>query len=147
MVLNYLTSPHVFLWSAALASCAVPGVFEPVELRARSIDGKEIPYFPQGQKWSDGSVENDLPMQRLSELFNVNHFVVSQVNPHALFLAGTSLSNDGLSRLIQFLKSQLKGYIKNVSLLSLQFGIPLLGKGQITTYCSFYMHSFTPIAP
>ena len=25
MVLNYLTSPHVFLWSAALASCAVPG--------------------------------------------------------------------------------------------------------------------------
>lgn len=29
-------------------------------------------------KWSDGSVENDLPMTRLSELFNVNHFIVSQ---------------------------------------------------------------------
>jgi TAG lipase/steryl ester hydrolase/phospholipase A2/LPA acyltransferase len=129
MVLNYLTSPHVFLWSAALASCAVPGVFEPVELRARGIEGGEIPYFPQGQKWSDGSVENDLPMQRLGELFNVNHFVVSQVNPHALFFAGTSLTNDGLSRMIQFLKAQLKSYIKNISLLSLQFGIPLLGKG------------------
>jgi hypothetical protein len=24
----------------------------------------------------------DLPMKRLSELFNVNHFVVSQMNPH-----------------------------------------------------------------
>ena len=93
MVLNYLTSPHVYLWSASLASCAVPGIFEPVELRAKSIDGQEIPYFPQGQKWSDGSVENDLPMQRLSELFNVNHFIVSQVNPHALFLAGTSLGS------------------------------------------------------
>lgn len=30
--------------------------------------------------YSDGSVENDLPMQQLSELFNVNHFIVSQVH-------------------------------------------------------------------
>lgn len=38
----------------------------------------------QGQavKWEDGSMQADLPMQRLSELFNVNHFIVSQVNPH-----------------------------------------------------------------
>jgi predicted acylesterase/phospholipase RssA len=36
--------------------------------------------------YSDGSIENDLPMQQLSELFNVNHFIVSQANPHsALF--------------------------------------------------------------
>ena len=129
MVLNYLTSPHVLLWSAALASCAVPGVFEPVELRGRSMDGEEIPYFPQGQRWSDGSVENDLPMQRLSELFNVNHFIVSQVNPHALFFAGTSLGSSRLARIIQFLKLQVKAWIKNISMLSLQFGIPLLGKG------------------
>jgi len=30
---------------------------------------------------SDGSVEADLPMAQLSELFNVNHFIVSQVLP------------------------------------------------------------------
>lgn len=30
----------------------------------------------------DGSVAGDLPMQRLTELFNVNTFIVSQVNPH-----------------------------------------------------------------
>ena len=30
----------------------------------------------------DGSVAQDLPMQRLTELFNVNTFIVSQVNPH-----------------------------------------------------------------
>lgn len=29
-LLNYLTAPHVLIWSAALASSAVPGVFEPV---------------------------------------------------------------------------------------------------------------------
>jgi TAG lipase / steryl ester hydrolase / phospholipase A2 / LPA acyltransferase len=34
------------------------------------------------QRWIDGSVDNDLPMAKLSELFNVNHFIVSQVNPH-----------------------------------------------------------------
>lgn len=28
---------------------------------------------------ASGSVENDLPMEQLSELFNVNHFIVSQV--------------------------------------------------------------------
>jgi TAG lipase/steryl ester hydrolase/phospholipase A2/LPA acyltransferase len=32
----------------------------------------------------DGSVDNDLPMTRLSEMFNVNHFIVSQVNPHVV---------------------------------------------------------------
>lgn len=37
----------------------------------------------------DGSVKADLPMQRLSEIFNVNTFIVSQVNPYIIpFLAG-----------------------------------------------------------
>jgi TAG lipase/steryl ester hydrolase/phospholipase A2/LPA acyltransferase len=143
MVLNYLTSPHVLLWSAALASCAVPGVFEPVELRSRSMTGEEIPYFPQGQRWSDGSVENDLPMQRLSELFNVNHFIVSQVNPHALFFAGTSLGSSRLARIIQYLKLQVKAWIKNVSMLSLQFGIPLLGKGLLPLLTQKYEGDIT----
>ena len=129
MVLNYLTSPHVYLWSTSLASCAVLRVFEPVELRAKGIDGQEIPYFSARSKWSDGSVENDLPMQRLSELFNVNHFIVSQVNPHALILAGTSLGTGPIARVIQFLKIRVKNWIKTVSLLSLQFGVPILGKG------------------
>jgi TAG lipase / steryl ester hydrolase / phospholipase A2 / LPA acyltransferase len=33
-------------------------------------------------RWIDGSVDNDIPMAKLSELFNVNYFIVSQVNPH-----------------------------------------------------------------
>jgi len=33
-------------------------------------------------EFSDGSIGQDLPMDQLSQLFNVNHFVVSQVNPH-----------------------------------------------------------------
>src|SRR3546814_9307188 len=31
-LLNYLTAPHVLLRKAVLASCAVPGIFAPVQL-------------------------------------------------------------------------------------------------------------------
>lgn len=34
------------------------------------------------RRWRDGSLESDLPMMQLKELFNVNHFIVSQANPH-----------------------------------------------------------------
>ncbi len=37
------------------------------------------PFFHDSMKWTDGSMESDLPMERLSEMFNVNHFIVSQV--------------------------------------------------------------------
>jgi predicted acylesterase/phospholipase RssA len=34
------------------------------------------------RRWRDGSLEEDLPMRSLSEMFNVNYFLVSQTNPH-----------------------------------------------------------------
>jgi TAG lipase/steryl ester hydrolase/phospholipase A2/LPA acyltransferase len=33
-------------------------------------------------KWIDGSIEGDLPARTMERLFNVNNFIVSQVNPH-----------------------------------------------------------------
>ena len=66
--------------SASLASCAIPGVFEPVELMAKGRDGNNEPYFKTGGwRWTDGGLQADLPKQRLTELFNVNQFIVSQV--------------------------------------------------------------------
>lgn len=82
-ILNYLTSPNVLIRSASLASCAVPGVFPPVELQAKDVNGRVAPYMP-GRRWLDGSVEADLPMLRLSRMHNVNHYVVSQTNPHVV---------------------------------------------------------------
>jgi TAG lipase/steryl ester hydrolase/phospholipase A2/LPA acyltransferase len=46
--------------------------------------GEAVPWNPSPQQWIDGSVDNDLPMTRLAEMFNVNHFIVSQVNPHVV---------------------------------------------------------------
>lgn len=41
--------------------------------------GSDMDVHPHHHLYSDGSVENDLPMKQLSELFNINHFIVSQV--------------------------------------------------------------------
>ncbi|CAM6099233.1 unnamed protein product [Calypogeia fissa] len=93
--LNYLTSPHVVIWSAVTASCAFPGLFEAQELMAKDRHGRLVPYHSpiignvgpeelnnMKRQWRDGSLESDLPMLQLKELFNVNHFIVSQANPH-----------------------------------------------------------------
>lgn len=71
------------LSKAVIASCAIPGVFPPVSLTARGSDGQTKPYLA-GEEWVDGTFQGDLPMKRLGRLFNINHFIVSQVNPHAI---------------------------------------------------------------
>lgn len=43
-LLNYLTSPHVVIWSAVTASCAFPGLFEAQELMAKDRHGRLVPY-------------------------------------------------------------------------------------------------------
>ena len=82
LLLNYLTSPDVLLWSAVQASCALPGLMPSVQLMAKNSKTQNLVPFLPGQQVADGSINADLPMQRLAELFNVNNFVVSQVNPH-----------------------------------------------------------------
>eukprot|EP00445_Apocalathium_hangoei_P036329 CAMPEP_0203950156 /NCGR_PEP_ID=MMETSP0359-20131031/84369_1 /ASSEMBLY_ACC=CAM_ASM_000338 /TAXON_ID=268821 /ORGANISM="Scrippsiella Hangoei, Strain SHTV-5" /LENGTH=652 /DNA_ID=CAMNT_0050882289 /DNA_START=189 /DNA_END=2148 /DNA_ORIENTATION=+ len=121
MLLNYLTSPHVLIWSASLASTAVPGIFEPRELLMKDRHGNVVKYFPEGLKWRDGSMQNDLPMTRITELFNVNFFIVSQVNPHASILSGAGYgsSRGPIFRLAQFLRRELKQYLLSLSELGL----------------------------
>lgn len=41
-VLNYLTAPHVFVWSAVSCSSAFPLLFEPQELYARDHKGVQV---------------------------------------------------------------------------------------------------------
>ena len=88
-LLNYVTAPNVMIWSAVAASCSVPFVFTAASLLVKDpVTGEHAPWNPSPQRWIDGSVDNDLPMARLAEMFNVNHFIVSQVNPHVVpFLA------------------------------------------------------------
>lgn len=80
-VLCYYTTPNVLMNSAAVASAAIPGAFPSTTLRQRLPSGEGAPYMGT-ETWIDGSLKGDLPMRRLSRLHNVNHFIVSQANPH-----------------------------------------------------------------
>ncbi|MEQ9462179.1 MAG: DUF3336 domain-containing protein [Haliea sp.] len=87
-LLNAITSPNVYVRSAVMASCAVPGVFPPVMLMAKNAHDEAQPYLPT-RKWVDGSIADDLPAKRLSRLYSTNHYIVSMVNPIATpFLRG-----------------------------------------------------------
>jgi NTE family protein len=80
-LLNAITTPNVYVRDAILASAAVPGFFPPVALYAKNDQGERQAYMPS-RKWVDGSLSHDLPAKRLSRIYGVNHFIVSQVNPH-----------------------------------------------------------------
>ncbi len=82
-LLNATTSPSVLMRSAVMASAAVPGIFPPVTLQALDSDGQLKSYLPS-RRWVDGSVSDDMPAKRLARLYGVNHYIVSQTNPHVL---------------------------------------------------------------
>mmetsp|Transcript_8731 Transcript_8731/g.18118 ORF Transcript_8731/g.18118 Transcript_8731/m.18118 type:complete len:883 (-) Transcript_8731:151-2799(-) len=135
-LLNYLTAPHVLVWSAAVASSSLPGVFEANRLVVKEADGWERYESGARQAFSDGSMEADLPMQQLSEMFNVNHFIISQANPHAVMFASynqkTTVWTSPLTAMIQsvmtFLKDQARQWLANlVECIGLSRSIPFLG--------------------
>ena len=82
-LMNAITSPNVYVRSAVMASCAVPGVYPPVMLMAKNVYGEAQPHLPD-RRWVDGAVTDDLPAKRLARLYGVNHYIVSQANPLAL---------------------------------------------------------------
>ena len=81
MLNNHITSPDCVIWSAVLASAAVPGILNPIVLMRKNRDGTLSPYS-FGNKWKDGSLRTDIPIKALNLHFNVNFSVVSQTNPH-----------------------------------------------------------------
>ena len=88
-LLNHVTAPDVYIWSAVCASCSVPFVFQPANIYEKDPKtGRPKIWMLHSQQWVDGSLDHDIPMRKLSEMFNVNFFIVSQVNPHVrVFLA------------------------------------------------------------
>lgn len=82
-LLNAKTSPNAIITQAVRASCAVPIIFSPVQLRAKTPSGDIVPYIPN-RRFADGSMMADLPFERLARLYGVNHSIVSQTNPLAV---------------------------------------------------------------
>lgn len=84
-LMNYLTAPNVLIRTAACASMAVGGLYDTVQLLAKDVHGRIVKYGGSNIKWSDSTVDNVGPVQRLAELFNVNHIIMSQANPYYVY--------------------------------------------------------------
>ena len=64
LCLNYKTTPNVVIWSAILASAAVPGILHAVELRQKRPDGTLDAFKAVGRRWRDGVLRADIPLMR-----------------------------------------------------------------------------------
>lgn len=98
-ILNALTAPNALVWSAVMASCAVPVLFPPVHLTSKRYDGQHTPYM-SNTKWVDGSMRSDFPQEKMGRLYNINYTIASQVNPHIVPFMQSDLQryrNDVLS--------------------------------------------------
>ncbi|KAK5115970.1 hypothetical protein LTR62_000426 [Meristemomyces frigidus] len=100
-LLNYLTAPYVLIGSAALASSASNASTSKTKIMSKNPLGEIGVWNPalyapqQAQKKvarpGQNSMNRDTPLHRLSEMFNVNHFIVSQARPYIVpFLSPTA---------------------------------------------------------
>lgn len=123
-LLNYLTTPYLYLHEAVLASSAVPLLFPPVLLMSKNEHGEREPYMPS-LRWTDGSLKSDLPGLRLRRLHNVNHFIVSQTNPHVIPFLRSGPEDQGLTAMARDLAySVIRGSAQSVLGVG-RFGIPV----------------------
>lgn len=98
-LLNAKTSPNAIITQAVRASCAIPLVFSPVQLKAKNQEGEIVPYIPN-RRFVDGSLMADMPFDRLARLYGVNHSIVSQTNPIAVpFLSRDKKDTRGIGAL------------------------------------------------
>ena len=89
VVLNYVTAPNVLIWSAAIASnTSAHNITKPVRIYCKDYDGQIVPWRltegmrPGSRHETISRRGRDSPLNRVRQLFNVNHFIVSQARPY-----------------------------------------------------------------
>ncbi|KAI4867526.1 hypothetical protein F4820DRAFT_456917 [Hypoxylon rubiginosum] len=89
-LLNYITAPNVLIWTAAVASNAsTPSLYgsRQTTVLCKDVNGKIVPWAPANtyRAWAHASdKERKSPLSRVAQLFNVNHFIVSQARPYLI---------------------------------------------------------------
>lgn len=85
-LLNFNNSPDVLLWSCVTSSCSLPLIFPPHMIYSRINNNKNNNFLKvwngNNNKFLDGSMLQDLPIKKMSEMFNIDNVIASQVNPH-----------------------------------------------------------------
>ncbi|KAI0195461.1 hypothetical protein F4808DRAFT_330259 [Astrocystis sublimbata] len=89
-LLNYITAPNVLIWTAAVASNAsTPSLYgsRQTTVLCKDANGAIVPWAPAKsfRPWTHASdKDHKSPLARISQLFNVNHFIVSQARPYLI---------------------------------------------------------------
>ena len=88
-LLNYLAAPNVLIRSAACVSNAssFPYLYQDLQLLAKNENGAIVPWDGSSQPQRDRRTvettsDGDMPYNRIVQLFNCNHFIVSQARPY-----------------------------------------------------------------
>eukprot|EP00917_Polyrhabdina_sp_WS-2016_P016289 GHVP01035274.1.p1 GENE.GHVP01035274.1~~GHVP01035274.1.p1 ORF type:complete len:646 (+),score=117.15 GHVP01035274.1:6462-8399(+) len=115
LLINAITAPDVYLWSAVVVSCALPGLLPAQTLYAKGSDGKPVTFFPSSQQWIDGSICLDLPTVELGALFNAKNFIVSQTNIHASPFVRSIGKPSLFSKFIEWLKFDIRMHYQKLS--------------------------------
>lgn len=82
VLLTHLTSPHVVIASAIVATAGVPGLIKPTTLLEKDPETSHVSPQAGGEAYIDGSIVHDIPTIGLKEAFNARFVIASQVNPH-----------------------------------------------------------------
>ncbi|OAA53305.1 lipid acyl hydrolase [Niveomyces insectorum RCEF 264] len=103
-VLNYVTAPNVLIWTAAVASNVSDGAWygnRQTAILCKDVSGQVAPWpladAVRFRHWAYGSYgTRHSPLQRVAQLFNVNHFVVSQARPYLVPFLEPSLHSPSM---------------------------------------------------
>lgn len=137
-LLNYITAPNVIIWTAVYASIGTGVLSDNVKLYVKDFNNNIVPRNPdldvrflkpqdvsyrhsyfryQRQKMDDEAStrhyqgQGESPYTRLTELFNVNHFVISLARPYLAPLISNDLKHDHLYASARY----SQGYAKSQS--------------------------------
>ena len=93
---------------------------KPAKLKTKDSNGKIEDFEVDGVEWIDGSVQADLPFQRISTLFNVSNFVVCQTNFHVVpFLNKEQITKSAYQSLFQTIEWDIRSRALKLSGLGL----------------------------
>lgn len=123
-VLNYITAPTVLIWSACCASVAVFGLYKSIDLLAKDSNGDIYPFNSSEINWGEAVNDNDNAEHRLSELFGVNHFIISQASQVlapliSLMIGGKSHGEDISAKVGNLVSNEIRHRIKQLAYLGL----------------------------
>lgn len=151
-LLNYITSPNVIIWTAIYASIGTGVLSDNVQLYVKDFNNAIVPkepnipitfmkpqdvsylqlYFKSFKKsdhsdvdWLDGTRHNlkvESPYTRLTELFNVNHFINSLARPYLAPLISNDLKHYHAYGKVRYNYNSLEDEVEEEGSADLTFG-------------------------